>query len=62
VIDALGGELRPGVEAMQMSRLVGGVAAVADSSEIPADSVKAMLEIVADGLLAPAQAAQPASR
>jgi len=53
VIDALDTALRPGVDAMQISRLVGGVAAVADNSEIPADSVASMLAIVADGLLAP---------
>jgi hypothetical protein len=37
---------------MQLSRLVGGVAAVADNSELPADAVKPMLGIIADGLLA----------
>jgi AcrR family transcriptional regulator len=34
VIDALDSALRPGVEAMQISRLVGGTAAVADNSEL----------------------------
>jgi AcrR family transcriptional regulator len=53
LIDGLGSALRPGVEAMQISRLVGGVAAVVDNSELPADSVAPMLVIVADGLLAP---------
>jgi AcrR family transcriptional regulator len=52
VIDALDSALRPGVEAMQISRLVGGAAAVADNSELPADAVASMLAIVADGLLA----------
>ena len=53
MIDALDSALRPGVEAMQISRLVGGVAAVADNSALPAESVASMLAIVADGLLAP---------
>jgi hypothetical protein len=52
LIDGLDSALRPGVEAMQISRLVGGVAAVADNSELPPDSVASMLAIVADGLLA----------
>jgi AcrR family transcriptional regulator len=52
IVEALGAALRPDVEAMQLSRLVGGVAAVADSSELPADAVKPMLGIIADGLLA----------
>ncbi|MBB6404236.1 TetR/AcrR family transcriptional regulator [Arthrobacter sp. AZCC_0090] len=51
VIDALDSALRPGVEAMQISRLVGGVAAVVDNSELPGDAAASMLEIVADGLL-----------
>ncbi|WP_415854466.1 TetR/AcrR family transcriptional regulator [Sinomonas sp. G460-2] len=59
IIDALAPALRPGVEAMQISRLVGGVAAVADNSEIPADAVASMLAIVADGLLAPEGASRP---
>ena len=62
VIDALAPALRPGVDAMQISRLVGGVAAVADSSEISADSVASMLAIVADGLLSSERVGQPVSR
>jgi hypothetical protein len=53
LIIGLDSALRPGVEAMQISRLVGGVAAVADNSGLPAESVAPMLAIVADGLLAP---------
>jgi AcrR family transcriptional regulator len=53
LIDGLDSALRPRVEAMQICRLVGGVAAVVDNSELPADSVAPMLAIVADGLLAP---------
>ena len=52
IIEALSPALRPDVDAMQISRLVGGVAAVADNSEIPADAVQAMLGVVADGLVA----------
>ncbi|MEZ2389318.1 TetR/AcrR family transcriptional regulator [bacterium RCC_150] len=52
VIDTLDSALRPGVEAMQISRLVGGVAVVADGSQLPADSTASMLAVVADGLLA----------
>lgn len=52
VIEALDSALRPGVEAIQISRLVGGVAAVVDNSELPAESIAPMLAIVADGLLA----------
>jgi AcrR family transcriptional regulator len=53
LIDGLDSALRPGVEAMQISRLVGGVAVVVDNSELPADSMAPMLAIVADGLPAP---------
>ncbi|MBT2530928.1 TetR/AcrR family transcriptional regulator [Arthrobacter sp. ISL-48] len=53
LIDGLDSALRPGVEAMQISRLVGGLAAVADNSELPPESVAPMLAVVADGLLAP---------
>jgi len=53
VIDALGSDLRPDAEALQMCRLVGGVAAVADNSGLPAEAVTAMLDVLADGLLAP---------
>lgn len=52
LIERMDCALRPGADAMQISRLVGGVAAVADNSELPADSVAAMLAVIADGLLA----------
>ncbi|OOP63774.1 TetR family transcriptional regulator [Arthrobacter sp. SRS-W-1-2016] len=52
VIEALDSALRPGVDAMQISRLVGGVAAVVDNSELPADAAASMLAVVADGLIA----------
>ncbi|KHL05668.1 TetR family transcriptional regulator [Sinomonas humi] len=52
IIEGLASAMRPGVEPLQISRLVGGVAVVADTSEMPPGSVASMLEIVADGLLA----------
>jgi AcrR family transcriptional regulator len=44
--------LRPGVDAVQMCRLVGAVAAVADQGDLGAAAVRPMLEVVADGMLA----------
>ena len=54
VIDRLEdqGALRGDVEAVQMCRLVGGVAVVADNGGLEPDDVRPMLEVVADGLLA----------
>ena len=43
--------LRPGVDAVQMCRLVGGVAAVADQGDLDASAVRPLLEVVADGML-----------
>jgi AcrR family transcriptional regulator len=51
VIDKLAGDLRPGVDSLQMARLIGGVATVADQGDLPATAVRAMLEVIADGLL-----------
>lgn len=53
VLDRLSGEgaLRPGVEAIQVGRLVGGVATVADQSDLDAAAVRPLLEVVVDGLL-----------
>jgi AcrR family transcriptional regulator len=45
------GALRDGVETVQVCRLVGGVAAVADQGDLGPDEVRPMLEVVADGLL-----------
>ena len=45
------GALRPGVEAVQMCRLVGGVAAVADQGGLDEAAVRPLLEVVADGML-----------
>jgi len=43
--------LREGTDAVQVSRLVGGVATVADNADLSAESVRPLLEVVADGLL-----------
>jgi len=48
------GALREGVDTVQICRLVGGVAAVADQAGLGEDAVRPMLEVVADGLLIPA--------
>jgi AcrR family transcriptional regulator len=47
------GALRPDVEVVQVCRLVGGVAAVADQGGLDEAAVRPMLDVVADGLLAP---------
>lgn len=52
VIGELGDALRPGIDAIQMARLVGGVATVADNGGLDAAAVQPLLEILADGLLA----------
>ncbi|HET9423335.1 MAG TPA: helix-turn-helix domain-containing protein [Nocardioides sp.] len=53
VVDRLraDGALRDDVDALQISRLVGGVATVADQADLGEDAVRPMLEVVADGLL-----------
>ncbi len=53
VVDVLNerGALRVDVDAVQICRLVGGVATVADNATLPADAVRPLLEVVADGLL-----------
>ena len=54
VVDRLEDEhaLREHVEAVQMCRLVGGVAAVADHADLDQAAVRPLLEVIADGLLA----------
>jgi AcrR family transcriptional regulator len=44
--------LKPGIDAVQMCRLVGAVAAVADQGDLDAAAVRPMLEVIADGMLA----------
>jgi AcrR family transcriptional regulator len=53
VIDRLreDGCLRADVDTLQVCRLVGGVATVADQGELDPTAVRPMLEVVADGLL-----------
>jgi hypothetical protein len=46
--------LRPTADATQLCRLVGGVATVADQSDLDPTAVQAMLEVIADGVLRPA--------
>ena len=45
------GALRDGVETLQVCRLVGGVATVADQSDLDEAAVRPLLEVVADGLV-----------
>ncbi|MCL2542185.1 MAG: TetR/AcrR family transcriptional regulator [Nocardioidaceae bacterium] len=45
------GVLRPDVDEVQLSRLVGGVATVADQSDLPTAAVRPLLEVLADGVL-----------
>jgi len=45
------GALREDVETLQVIRLVGGVATVADQGNLGADAVRPLLEVVADGLV-----------
>lgn len=56
VIDRLGvgapdGVLREGADGVQLARLIGGVATVADNAGLSEDAVRPLLEVVADGLL-----------
>ena len=45
------GALREGVDTVQVCRLVGGIATVADQGDLDAAAVRPLLEVVADGLL-----------
>jgi AcrR family transcriptional regulator len=45
------GALKDGVEALQVCQLVGGVATVADQSDLGEAAVRPLLEVVADGLV-----------
>lgn len=45
------GAVRPGIDAVQVCRLVGGVAAVADQSDLAPADVRPLLEVLADGML-----------
>jgi AcrR family transcriptional regulator len=54
VVDRLEEEhaLRERVDAVQMARLVGGVASVADNASLDQAAVRPLLEVIADGMLA----------
>lgn len=52
IIEQLGDQLRPGVDSLQIARLVGGVASVVDQGNLPRESMRPMLEVIVDGLLA----------
>ena len=45
------GALREGVDTVQVCRLVGGIATVADQGDLDTAAVRPLLEVVADGLL-----------
>ena len=53
VFDALvaDGAARPGVDPVQVLRLIGGVATLADQGGMTVEQVRPMLEVVADGVL-----------
>jgi AcrR family transcriptional regulator len=53
VVDQLRAEdaIRDDVDSLQIARLVGGVATVADQADLDAAAVRPMLEVLADGLL-----------
>lgn len=53
VVDRERSALRVGVDPVQVCRLVGGIATVADNGELTAAEVRPMLEVVVDGLLRP---------
>ena len=50
------GALRADVDTVHICRLVGGVAAVADQSDLDDGAVRPLLEVLADGLLVPVRA------
>jgi hypothetical protein len=45
------GAVRDDVTPLQVARLVGGVATIADTSDLELATVRPMLEVIADGLL-----------
>lgn len=59
VLDRLEGEGRvaQGTDPVQVCRLVGGIASVADQGDLAPDQVRPMLEVVAAGLMVPAPSA-----
>lgn len=51
VLEALAGYVRPEVDGVQLARLVGGVAMMADQGSLDAEQVEPLLAVVADGVL-----------
>lgn len=53
VLDSLReeGALRDGVDGIQVCRLIGGIAAMADQAALDDEAVRPLLEVVADGLI-----------
>jgi AcrR family transcriptional regulator len=51
VLEALSGHIRPGVDGVQLARLVGGVAMTADQGSLDAAQIEPLLGVVADGVL-----------
>jgi AcrR family transcriptional regulator len=51
VLEALAGHVRPGVDGVQLARLVGGVAMTADQASLDASVLEPLLAVVADGIL-----------
>jgi AcrR family transcriptional regulator len=52
------GALKEGVDSLQLCRLIGGVATVADQGELGPAAVRPLLEVVADGVVRPADAVE----
>jgi AcrR family transcriptional regulator len=52
VIELIADDLRPGADSLQFARLVGGIASVMDEGNLPEASLRPMLEVVVNGLLA----------
>ncbi|MDO7867900.1 TetR/AcrR family transcriptional regulator [Nocardioides jiangxiensis] len=53
VVEALGADLRPGVDGVQLARLVGGLAMVVDQGELDESAFAPLADVLVDGLLAP---------
>lgn len=45
------GGIRPGMDTVKVCRLIGAVASVADSGHLPEAETRALLAVVADGVL-----------
>ncbi len=56
------GELRDGVDSLEVCRLIGGIAVVADQGTLPSDSIHSMLTVVIEGLVSSDHAVGDSSR